>query len=355
MKVAILLCANLSRAQYLQKYLSLLDKYGYDYDVVYWNRTLKNEEISCKGTYISYNVYMDSYKRFYKKIFDYLGFAKFANKVIERNNYDKLIILTTPMAVTILWKCFGKFRRKYLFDFRDLTKEYIGIYRYIVNKIAQNSNLFVISSLGYLPYFKNLKSTQICHNTLPNVRFKKKVGLNYNLPIRISYWGAIRQIEYNKSVCDMFGNDTRFNFCFFGDGAYKELKRYCKEKNYKNIYFTGRYELSEIEGFAQNTDILFNAYERDFVTTPSLAVKVYDSLEYRLPMLVSKGTYMEKYLKDMSYVCSINIEKKYTDIIYKWYKNLDTAKMGEDFSILMERVKHDEKNFEYLLKKFCEE
>ena len=208
---------------------------------------------------------------------------------------------------------------------------------------------------GYLSYFHKQIKAQVCHNTLPNVHFKKNFKVNMEFPIRISYWGAIRQINYNKKVCDMFGNDSRFCFNFYGDGCYKELREYCKTQNYNNIYFGGKYKISDIGSFAQKTDILFNAYDRDFVTMLSLSVKMYDSLEYMLPMLITKDTYMADFLGEMDYVCLINVKKEYKETILKWYKKLNKEKIRRDFEKFMEIVKNDEDEFVNKLKQFCEE
>lgn len=354
MKIAVLSCADLGRAQYLYKYLDLLDKLECSYDVIYWNRTLDDIKIKCQGDFIGFDLYVDSYKPLYKKIVAYIKFAQFVSKQIRVNKYDKLIVLTTQMAFVVLPFLMFSYKGKYIFDYRDLTKEYLGIYRYMVNKIADISETFVVSSQGYLKYFsKNiLEKYCLCHNTFAKVSFKKELRVSKERPIRIAYWGAVRQVDYNKKVCDLFGRDERFKVVYHGDGAYNILDSYCKEMGYSNISFTGKYNLEDISSFANNSDILFNAYEQDFVTTPSLAVKVYDSLEYRLPMLVSAGTYMEKYLSNYSYVYPFEVAKESLDKIYKWYSELDEKNVENDFKAFMTVVSHDEEIFENCLRGF---
>lgn len=354
MRVAILSCADLSRAQYIYKYFSLLDIYGWEYDVIYWNRTLDNNEIECKGNFISYDKAIDSYKPLYKKIFSYMGFAKFVRKTIKKNKYDKLIVLTTPMAICIFELCLGKYRKKYLFDYRDLTKEYIPIYKKLVQMLVKNSGMFVASSPGYFRYVicdENQKKV-LCHNTFFDIKFKKELDLSRNGKIRVAYWGAVRQFEYNKRVCDLFGNDERFIFTYHGDGCYLELQEYCNKRGYENIFFTGRYCLEDIGNFAKNTDILFNAYELDFVTKPSLAVKVYDSIEYKLPMLVSKGAYMDEYLAKYKYVCSFEFANKILDDIYDWYMTLNEDEINEEFDKVIKNIIEDEELFNKEIYKF---
>lgn len=354
MKIAILSCANLSRAQYIYKYLHLLDKYDCQYDVIYWNRTLEEVDIDCNANFISFDEYIDSYKKFHQKITDYIRFATFVNKTVKQNKYDKLIILTTPMAVCVLPLCFGRYKGKYLFDFRDLTKEYIYLYKKVVQKIARNSELFATSSPGYLEYFPEtqIDNYVLCHNTLSEIAFKKECEISRKDVIRVSYWGAIRQVEYNKRICEIFGNDDRFEFYYHGDGAYVELDHFCREKGYNNIHFTGRYALKDIKKFASETDILFNAYETDFVTTPSLAVKVYDSVEYRLPLIVSEGSFMEKYLKGSEFTFVFKLRESILDEMYTWYKNLGKLTLDNSFYNVFRQVKRDDEIFEDKLRRF---
>lgn len=357
MKIAILSCANLSRAQYIYKYLHLLDLYNCEYDVIFWNRTLESIDIDCKANFISYDQFIDSYKPLKEKIGAYIKFAQFVNKTINQNKYDKLIILTTPMAISVLIQCFGKYRKKYLFDFRDLTKEFFYPYKKVVQKIANNSELFITSSPGYLNYFvtKKISNYALCHNTFSEIAFKQNLKLNKSDIIRISYWGAIRQVDYNKKICELFGNDKRFIFSYHGDGAYKELKKFCEDKGFENIYFTGRYGLQDIQKFAEETDILFNAYETDFVTTPSLAVKVYDSIEYRLPLVISQGTFMETYLKDTNYTFLFEASRDKIDELYNWYKSLDEQLVNKDFNAMYDQVEKDDVIFQEKLKVFVGE
>ncbi len=354
MKIGILLCANLERAQYLYKYVEILDILKCDYEVIYWNRLLSNYVIQCNGKFIPFDEKIDSYKPLIYKSKKYFKFICFAHHIIKKNNYDKLILFTTPSVISVWDLCLGKYKGKYIFDYRDLTKEYFKPYRKLTQKLICTSEIFITSSPGYLSYFKpeKIKNWILCHNTYGDITFKSNLCLNKKDPIKIVYWGAIRQLEYNKKICDLFGNDKRFKMIYHGDGAYIELTNYCKERDIKNIEFTGGYLLQQIESFAEETDILFNAYETDFVTTPSLSVKVYDSLEYRLPMVVSKKTYMESYLKKYDHVFCFNISDSILDDLYEWYMGLNENIVLGSFEHLKEEISTDEEKFKKIMKEF---
>lgn len=355
LKIGLLLCANLEKAQYLYKYVELLDSMKCDYDVIYWNRNLSNYKIQCRGRFIPFDKKVDSFKPLIWKTTGYIRFIKFLHIIVNKNQYDKLILFTTPTAVSILDLCFGKYKGKYLFDYRDLTKEYFKPYMKLVQKIAYFAEVFVTSSPGYLQNFEleKIKKWVLCHNTYKDISYKKTFKLSTERPILISYWGAIRQVEYNKKVCELFGNDKRFEFVYHGEGACDELSRFCKEKGIENIHFTGRYLLDEIKRFAAETDILFNAYDTDFVTTPSLAVKIYDSMVYQLPLIVSKDTYMESYLHNYEHVFSFSLNNKSVlDELFEWYTNLNTDKIAHSFETLHAKIIEDEIVFKKSLEGF---
>lgn len=352
MKIALLLCSNLEKAQYLYKYVKILDSMKCDYDIIYWNRKLSSYKIKCTGNLISFDKKIDSFKPLFLKISKYFSFIIFIHKIIRENKYDKIIFLTTPSIICAADLCFGKYKKKYIFDFRDLTKEYIFLYKKIVQKLIHNSEVFVISSPGYKKEFE-LEKYILCHNSYGKIFYKKDLQLNRKKIIKVVYWGVVRQVEYNKEICKLFGNDERFELIYHGEGKYEELKTFCKKERIKNISFTGFYELKEIKRFALDTDILFNAYEKDFVTTPSLAVKIYDSLEYKLPMIISKGTYMEEYLSGYEHVFIFNIEdKQILDKLYYWYENLDFNKIICSFEKLRLRINGDEEVFKKSLERF---
>jgi hypothetical protein len=354
-KIGLILCADLEKAQYLYKYIELLDSVKCCYDVIYWNRNLSNYKIQCDGCLIPFNEKIDSFKPLVFKVRQYLRFFRFVHRVIKKNSYDKLIVFTTPAAIVLLDLCLNKYKKRYLFDYRDITKEYLFIYKKAVEKLANSSNMFVVSSPGYLNNFdlKKIENWVLCHNTYKDISYKKSFEKNIEEPIKIVYWGAVRQVEYNKKICKLFGNDDRFDFIFHGDGAYEELRLFCEKRKIKNITFTGKYFLNQINEFAHRTDILFNAYETDYVTTPSLAVKVYDSLVYQLPLIVSKNTFMESYLKENEHVFTFSLDdNSILDKLYEWYVHLDIEKVKKSFERLHSQVEKDEEVFKNRLFEF---
>lgn len=344
--------------QYLYNYTNVLDSCKTDYDVVYWNRLGIEEDARFKGYAIAYNLKVDSSQPFNKKIIAFFKYIGFVRKLINRKAYDKLIILTTQAAVPLTDVLLSRYRGKYIYDYRDITKERKSrIYRNIVNKIIDNSFCTMMSSPGFIKAagIKSDRKITIVHNTQVNTEYylSSHNDRGNNHPIRIRYWGIVRQIDFNQRFCDIFGNDDRFHLHFDGIGKLNELKAYCYRKRYNNITFCGRYKLEDISAFVNNTDILDCVYENDDEQGPAMPVKAYDAIRYRLPVLVNSGSQASNFFKGTHGACIIDIkDNDLPNKVYKWYQTLDYNKVNSDYLNLEKTINKDELQFEKTLRSF---
>ena len=360
MKVAIIGFCNLNIMQYLYKYTNILDQAHIRYDVIYWNRLGIHEEKNFKGTKISYNHEINTYQPFHKKIKSFLEYAIFIRRIIKHKKYDKLIILTTQSAIVLTDLLLVKYRKRYVYDYRDITKEKKSkLYNMLVKKIIKKSFCTMMSSEGFSQEIglRDKSNIQIAHNTQLAEKscYEHRIKQDVD-PIKIVFWGIVRQLEYNKKICDCFGNDKRFELIFHGTGEYKELNRYCQRKKYKNVYFTGVFNQKDIAGFADETDILHCVYENDEEQKPAMPVKAYDAIKYRLPVLINRDCQVEKFFKGIQGALAIDIlDKKATDLIYEWYRNLDEKIVKNNYQDLEEKVLQDDISFKNRLKDFVGE
>ncbi|WP_293831571.1 hypothetical protein [uncultured Phascolarctobacterium sp.] len=360
MKIGVLGFFQLRTMQYLTKYTDILDELNIDYDVIHWSRSNDDIAPSFKGRHIVFNYEMVTEQPFYKKIGGFLKYAYFMRKTIKTNNYDKLIILTTQTAIPLFDILLQKYKRKYLYAYYDITKELNSdIYKYIVKILLKKASLVTMSSLGFLKVLgiKRLNNVILAHNTQSSYgNDNYSMNINYGLPIKIAYWGFIRQVEFNKKLCDMFGNNNKFEIYFHGGGLFEILKKYCLIQGYKNIFFTGRYDRKDIAYFVKNTDILNCIYDNDNEMQPALQVKIYDAIGYKLPMLVSADSYASSFCENISSVKAINLsDANITEEIYKWYISLDVQKGDSDYSLLKKQIDNDEDIFKNSIMNFVSE
>ena len=355
---------DLHLLQFLYKYTNILDKHGItDYEVIFWNRSAINWRKNFDGEALAYSVPLNTYLPFHRKICAFWGYTKFLNRIIKSKKYDRLIILTTQSAIPLYNRLIKKYRNRFIYDYRDITKETVSkVYLSMVKKLIKASNCTMMSSLGFLEELNLFQDENIilAHNTQEMCSHSEYVpSINEKDPIRISFWGMIRQPELNCTICDIFGNDPRFILTYHGEGMYKEIQDHCEKMGYTNIYFTGRYTMDQIPLFAENTDIIHCLYEyrNDVRMKSALQVKLYDAIKYRKPLLLYKNSYVSNYVNDDTLALSLDVEgqKTMADEVYNWYRSLQMDIMEKKFSFLEQKVYQDDLIFENRLLKFVKD
>lgn len=361
MKIGIVGFCNLSIMQYLYKYTNVLDGEKIDYDVIYWNRFGVKEDIGFRGNAVAYEVPLNTFQPFHKKIGAFLGYANFMRQIIRQEKYDKLIVLTTQTAVALADVLLNKYPGKYIFDYRDVTKEKKSkAYAALVKSLIGKSAVTMMSSKGFLREVQmdDTSKVQIVHNTYRKPEeTPRKVRISQQLPLRISFWGMVRPLGYNQRLCDRFGNDPRFSLSYHGIGACEKLEEYCREKGYGNITFSGRYALSDVEKFADETDILHCSYENDITMRSAMPVKAYDAIEYRFPALITKGSYLSEFMQGAVGCCPIDAlnDERLADRVYDWYCALNAEQVEDGYEKLEKQIRQDDVAFEHRCIRFCQE
>lgn len=351
-KIAIIGVNDLFLMQYLFKYTEILDNRNIKYDVIYWNRG-NVDSSDFYGNRICFKYAMNNYAPRISKLKGFFKYIRFVRKTIRANRYDKIILLTTQAALPLY--LFNRNIRKkilYVYDFRDLTYERNSICKKLIKNIIKKSYFTAISSLGFKEVIGNSNKMIMSHNVrdLEYIHLEK---IECKDKIRIVYWGMVRQVEFNKKVIDFFGGDNRFEVVYHGEGYVSDLEEFCKDKGYKNIKFTGKYNPDQIISFVGETDILLNLYDNDFVQRLATTVKLYDGIRFGLPMIIAKGSYMDNLMQDNKYIFALDIEKQTSNDVYHWFNNLDC--IDNPYQKEIEVVNKDDSLFEKKLLEFCRE
>lgn len=349
--IGIIGFANLDIMPYLRKYTDVLDENNINYDIVYWNRDGILEKKDFNGNAICYSYEMKTHQPFYKKIGGFVRYTNFIRKTIKKRKYDKLILLTSQTAVPIsdILLC-KKYSGKYVYDYRDITKEKNKLYKRLVQKLICNSYFTGISSFGFKRVIGESDKFVKSHNCRKLAVLGSKSSKEE--PINISFWGLVRSVSSNKRICDIFGNDSRFSLYYHGNGFYKEIQEYCKEKNYNNIHFSGRYSPDDVQKFADNANIIHSIYDNGTVMRNAMPNKVYDAVRYAKPIMVAKNSYMAEFLDNYSFKFDFDIENTTSDDVYEWYNQLDCKTCSKEYMKLYECIKKDDDTFTKALMSF---
>lgn len=343
-KVLLIGNNNLYLMPFLKKYENICKEKSLEYDVVFWNKSgLDSIEMP---NFIPYQKKSNNYVKPFEKITDYIGFRRFVKQILKKNNYDVAVVMTSQCYIAI-WDLIDRFFGKnYIFDYRDVTYEKHILFKKIIKHGIFNSACTAFSSPGFLNNFPSLSNNQFCisHNdkfgVFKPLSFHKE---NEKFPIKLSFWGMIRQVEYTQKFIRTFGDDAMFEINYYGEGYVDQIKNGLP--SYSNVFFHGAYKsLDEIREYSKDTDVLINCYDNNSNQFLALTVKLYDGLLFGLPMVIAKGSYMAKYLENNGcpFFCidfdNPNLKK---DFIY-WYRSLRQEVVNEAYQKLINRIIEDD-------------
>lgn len=336
MKIGIVFCNELNICPYVEKYTDILDEKHIEYDYILWNRS--NLKKDYPKNYKVYSESSELYIKKYKKIGSFIRFSKYVNRIIRDNNYDKLIILTSMSALICYKLLIRKYKKKYIFDFRDSSFEKNSIFKYILKQIIDSSYFTCISS----PKFKDILPKNnyiIAHNfQYKNIKDNDLSEYKVEKTIRLLHIGITRGETYNKKLADIFGNDNRFFVDIVGSGndtySFKEYV-----KNLKNINVQGTYNNIEKERYIKNADMLLYYYPCSFNNNIALANKYYDGIILKKPLIGNINTYSGKRIMDNNIGISLDLEdKQFSNKLYDYYCNLDMEEFYYNTKIELENV-----------------
>lgn len=339
--IGIIYCNEINMCPYMQKYIDSLEKNCVKYKVLLWNRTGERKQYPLH--YIVYNRELDLYVPKWKKIPAFVGFSKFLYKELLNQRFDRLIMLTTLPTVISAPLLLAKYKKKYIYDFRDMSFEKCIPFRILVDKLVKHSYFTSVSSPGYMTVIKG--DTIISHNfrysDLDN-------GLNKMKPfkekITLLHIGITRGEEYNKRLADIFGNDNRFEVKIIGTGNdTKPFVEYIKK--FRNITVKGTYNNEEKKKYIQECDMLLYYYPCSFNNNRALANKYYDGMIFKKPLIGNKNTYSGKRIMKAGLGISVDIDNN--DVPNQIYKYMHSIRVDEYEKLVQKEldkvIKEDQK------------
>lgn len=354
MKLCIVIPCNIHVAPFYWRYVKLIKEQGLSFDLIFWDRTgiimetqaQNNYPYQQKDSICSGNVF---------KVFKYIGFSRFARKIIKENNYDKVICLTTNSAILLYDILLNSFNRKYLLDIRDYTLEEFRPYFNMVKKLVENSGDVIISSKGFKKFLPDWNYT-IAHNfdlevlAIANHRRSRRNQLE---KIHISFVGTIRFFNENQKLLRSLGNDERFKLQYFGENSEK-IMEFCIQHGYNNIDYAPRFNYSETLYYYETADTINNIYGNENIQlTTALSNKLYYAAILKIPIIVCKGTYMEQISTKYGIGCPLDLNASDVgDYLYNWYHNVNWESFEDGCNEFMSDVLKEDETYEHNIKKF---
>lgn len=296
MKVALVLPGSLWYAPYVRIYTRILDNEKIDYSIISWNREGDDKtegfqyDVRCNNGHGSAG--FAAYK----------GYIKFIKETIKEKEFNRIIVFGPQMTCLLSTYLLLHFRHRYMIDYRDLSIEQKPGFKQVFALMLKFSCANVISSPGfkrYLPKSKYYIShnfdedavREALENGCQDPSFRTQNGID------VLTIGAIRDFSSNIEVTKALANQDGFSLRFVGRGAgtVERIKEYCSEVNAANVSFVGAYNKPEEAGFVKECTFMNIFYPRFITHDTALSNRFYNSLIYRKPMLVTKGTIQGDY------------------------------------------------------------
>lgn len=350
---------NLFSTPYLYRYLNNLDQ---RYDIIFWNRVGIEENCPASDRF-GFDYPIDKVCSKSRKAIGYLGFRRYAKKILERKKYTKIVFLSGNCAVLLSDYILRHPEISYIVDIRDYFKEENRLYYFIEKTVISRSTISVISSPGYRAFLP-AHNYLLAHNapTFEDeqiVHFRESRKLNQGeRKIVISYIGGVRFFSQDKKVLSFFANDKRYHIRYIGSGA-KELQSYCDSECISNVELHDYFDPEETFSFYESTDMILNLYGNH---TPlldyALSNKLYYSAFLGLPILVCPDTYMEHISTSIGIGFVVDLEGDKLDTLnrlYDWFHSIDWDEVYSKCDVFRKQVLQDNEIFDLRIKEFFNE
>lgn len=295
-KIALIFIGNIEFCPYVKEYEKILGDLCLDYNIIFWKR--ESLTIEYPNNYYFFDFPSSIKRRKILKIFDFFKYALWMKKIINENSYTHLIFLDTLSGIlAYLNRCIARNMYATL-EIRDYTYEKIKLFKFVEQKMLHKMRYVFISSPAFIHFlpdfdycithnFNEKEYMQFCKST----EFVKKAK---GEPLNIVYTGALKYFDYQKAIIEELKNDSKFNIIYHGIGPdYARLKKYCCDKNIKNIKFTGLYTEDQKPKFYEEADFIVNCYDIHLGSEIlyALSNKYYDGLIYHIPQLSEDKTF----------------------------------------------------------------
>lgn len=332
MKILFLGFTKISYMPYMKVYLDSLGE-GVVADLVYWDRDGKGDSPLPDRIRRAwkYEGRVEETWGVRRKLAHFWHYRRTALRAMRSDKYDLVVALHSTPALTVADRLLGRYRGRFIFDFRDLSHEHVGWYRRLVGRLVLASRVTFVSSLGFLKYLPETDKIRPMHNLLLSDLAHRDVRAatpREHAPIRLHYWGLIRHFDANFAIISALGGDSRFEVHYHGreqDDA-RRLREIVRERGYENVKFHGAYLPDERVGFAAETDILLNVYDNDRITVDATGNKYYDGLIFRLPQVCTRGSLMGELVEREGVGLALDLaDPAIADSIAEYYRAIDFA------------------------------
>lgn len=204
--------------------------------------------------------------------------------------------------------------------------------------ILKKIDLLAVTSPSFLTHYYELiepnirsKSIVIENKMLPETakRFKRPQRETFKEPIRIGFIGLLRYEESITALIDAVSRrENRYELHIYGDGFLKEIIQK-RAEDIKNVYYHGPFNNpDDLESIYSSIDISYVVYDNSCLNVRlALPNKLYESLFFRVPLIVADRTLLSERVKDLK--AGYIVEPQEKGFMERFLDELDIKSISE--------------------------
>ena len=239
--------------------------------------------------------------------------------VLKGREKENLILYIFGLDMAMITRCVNH-NHRYIFEESDLMHTYINnsIIRTLLECVDKNtikkSLLSVFTSEGFLYYhFRNNRpgNVALVTNRLnPKVREcqllpKKEIDINH---LSVGFVGVVRFDSVYEFSSYFIKHYPQHEFHFFGRIDDDQVERYKELEKYSNCHFHGSFVTPvDLPKIYSQIDLVLSTYDVKYANVRYAEPnKLYESLYFETPIIVSKGTFLEQQVKKYNSGFTVN-------------------------------------------------
>lgn len=340
--------SNMAFMPYVNTYMNILNENIIQYTILNWDRL----QIEDEGQMFTYR---DKKVKHQRNLLDYYKYSRFIIRKLKEKQYDKIIIFGLQMTFFLRNYLEKHYIGRYLLDIRDHNKV---INFFNMKKIIKHSALTVVSSPEYKQFLPEDGEYVINHNTqLKSLNELSEGYVCFNKNLNISYIGALRDYDINMKLIDSVKDNEQLELSYHGEGDInKAIQNYISINNISNVHLTGRYMKDEEEDLYQKSDLInVFRYCDDVNNITALPNRLYNSAQYKTPMIALDGSYMAEQIKEYHLGLVIHSFENFEAQLKKYIDNFDVVKYENGIISFFKKVINDNHHFRKTLVRFCKD
>jgi len=337
---------------YIKFYEEYLTRHGHSYDIVLWNRSGQSVDLPNAFVFTA----KDKRSKL-GKISPFLRWRRFTLEVLNRQTYDRLILLTTMPAVLLYDQLMGKYRGKFWFDIRDFTYENVPFYKKLVGDLVHASGAVSISSPAFRTFLPDSGKIFLTHNISNMDAAEEHCTLDVQeTPLTIGFVGGIQFKEQNQLLLKQFANHPDFILNYTGKAHLGcDFKPFCEENGIRNAVFYPAFTNDQKPAIYKKIHLINSVYGcNNQVVKLLLPNRLYDCVLFKKPILVSKGTYLATVIE--KYRLGLAVDAAQDDVVAlvkDYLHHFDREAFEQGCRDFLKQVEEEIRDYTDALEAFC--